>query len=94
MLLLLLACAPLDEEACLAVAPDAECPSDEEASDQLVGKETCDDPVQLVTRTGAFLERVDDCTKDESGETSCCCYEAHLSWHSDELICVSYGDTP
>jgi hypothetical protein len=78
LLVLLFACAPLDEKVCLPVEPDDECPSEDDASDELVGGETCEDPVRVVTRTGALIERVDDCIDNDPDHNTCCCYEAHL----------------
>ncbi len=92
-LLLSFACAPLDDNACVAVPFDAECPSEEDAADDLVGGETCTDPVEVITRTGAFLERVEDCYVDDPEHTACCCYEAHLRERHGET-CLPEGEEP
>jgi hypothetical protein len=89
-ILLAFACAPLDEEACLAIEADAECPSEADASDVLVGEEICGDPVRVVTRTGALVDRI-DCGEGAPGE-DCCCYEAHLRDRHGEA-CIAEGAT-
>ncbi len=71
----------LDDEACLTVALDDECPSSQEAADQLIGSETCEDPVREIIAIGDFIERreVDSQYWYDTGWTAnyeSCCYEA------------------
>lgn len=49
----------LDDTACLYVDVGASCPSEDDASDQLVGTTTCETPVREVVATGAFLSEAD-----------------------------------
>lgn len=76
----LVGCGPMDDEACLTVDFEAECPSDEDARDQLVGTQTCEDPVRKVTRTGELISSEDvegyDGTYGYVDAFTRCCYEA------------------
>ncbi len=79
----------LDDEACIVVSVDAECPSTEDASAQLVGTETCEDPVREVVATGDLIERRDVSSgwyydTGWAAQHEQCCYEAAYKVHPDE----------
>ena len=75
--------APLDDEACLYLEVDAECPSEEDARDQLVGNQTCEQPVRVILKIGEFLSEEEIRGQYTYGDTGSsgytnleCCYEA------------------
>ena len=79
----------LDDEACLVVSVDDECPSAEDAAAQLVGTETCEDPVREIVATGELLERRDITggwyyDTGWTAQHEHCCYEAAYEIHPDE----------
>jgi hypothetical protein len=78
-----------DDQACLIVDLGAACPSEEAARAQLVGQETCEDPVRRIVATGALVSETDvvgtgyygyyspASTADTGGPEGVeCCYEA------------------
>lgn len=73
-------CAELDDEACLRVRFEAECPEPGEARKELVGDKTCETPVRKIVRTGELLWSAD--IEGQSGTYgyedpyTSCCYEA------------------
>ena len=79
----------LDDEACIVVALDEDCPSAEDAAAQLVGTETCEDPVREVVATGELIERKDVSSgwyydTGWAAQHEQCCYEAAYKVHPDE----------
>lgn len=73
-------CGPMDDEACLRVDFEAECPSDDKAAEQLVGNTTCESPSRKVTRTGELISEEDiEAHEGTYGYVDAyteCCYEA------------------
>lgn len=47
---------PLDDVACLYVETGGTCPDEATASAELVGDQTCEDPVRQIVATGGFIE--------------------------------------
>jgi hypothetical protein len=75
-LLLAPGCPRLDDEACLIREPDQECPSEEEARDELVGDRTCESPMRRVIATGELLYEQEVQGLDPAELEKKCCYEA------------------
>ena len=68
----------IDTTACLIVADEEECPSVEEAAQELEGSKPCTDPLTKVKEVVAFAERTDFQSQTDTGGESPldhCCYE-------------------
>jgi hypothetical protein len=89
---LIVGCRSLDDEACLAVELDEECPSVAEAQEELEGRRTCESPVREVTRVG---ELVSSAEAEDTGNFGvpqgphiACCYEAAYKVHGGQSCVV------